>query len=678
MSVDEKDGLGESSRRVSGRGGRPFRNRPWGYEKGYRKEKATNRFGNERMAQHSYRSSFRDASECTTRNIGEELSSEIREQRGRGNVLRENTGIELRDCSSRHVGNRDGTFAARVSDEPAGNRYDGRGTFRSSNRWRNMPVSRGERYGNFRAEMNEQPVDRSNEAGVSSADDRKEAVCTTASGKEKARFKSKCSSGRESFGKVGSSHCVDEDCESCYRNELGGCSKDKCNAGREETVANDINKDGSYQSFTHCLKELVVTDHSDGIFAGKGSYENVGRDERAGGFKEMAVTHPDGPLNNCAEEQPYNTGGRQDGRRNDVVESVGNSDVPSVSNVILPCDQKAYSRTDKVQQPLMLEHPIEGTGSFNEACTDNETASNPTALPSEYGGEHLNRGLTEGELEATSSNGQERQAPGEQSIEGEVGSSSGNHSLEKPRVYPYKVPDEWFTAGFGDIQLQPDCMHAVQITSWLSPIEFHVVFLQCKPLLDALENQLQNFYSDSSECLPPEMLITGTPCCVRNHQSVWQRAKIEWKCQNMLVRLVDSGETMFSSLGGIKRLDDRFLDIPPFAVSCTVIGSNINDFYREILAAFGRDCTIGSYRQVIFFEKPVDGTLFVKLFNMQGCDLFLKHFGELMRKQEEAERQREEAKKRSNKKVNRLTGETSNPVLTDDDDFYDEDDNLMA
>ncbi|CDW60944.1 hypothetical protein TTRE_0000935201 [Trichuris trichiura] len=97
-------------------------------------------------------------------------------------------------------------------------------------------------------------------------------------------------------------------------------------------------------------------------------------------------------------------------------------------------------------------------------------------------------------------------------------------------------------------------------------------------------------------------------------------------------------------------------------------GSDRNTFYRAILDAFRRDCKVGKSRLVNFCDGLTDGILSVNLYNMDGCDLFLKHFGELFRKREQAERQRKEAAERRNVKLDRTTGTLIRlPDLSDED-----------
>ncbi|KFD48237.1 hypothetical protein M513_10880 [Trichuris suis] len=243
--------------------------------------------------------------------------------------------------------------------------------------------------------------------------------------------------------------------------------------------------------------------------------------------------------------------------------------------------------------------------------------------------------------------------------------------VEEADIEPYKQQDEFFTTGIAGVKLEPQVMHQVFIGDWFSPLEFHVVFAKCKPLLEALDAKLQAWYSDSSAGIPFGLVKKGTPCCAMNHKSVWKRAVVESGGRDTLIRFVDSGETRYCDSDKIKLLDKAFMELPPLAIRCQIIGSHRDIFYRVILDAFRLDCKAGKRRQVKFHDGLTDGILSVNLYNMDGCDLFLKHFGELFRKQQEAERQRKEAAERRNVKVDKTTGRViREPDLSDSDEDY--------
>ncbi|CDW60534.1 TUDOR domain containing protein [Trichuris trichiura] len=250
--------------------------------------------------------------------------------------------------------------------------------------------------------------------------------------------------------------------------------------------------------------------------------------------------------------------------------------------------------------------------------------------------------------------------------------------VEQAIIAPYRKQDEFFTTGLAGIQFEPEVMHQVYIGSWFSPLEFHVVFAKCKPLLEALEAKLQSWYSDSSEGIPFELVKKGTPCCAMNHKSIWKRAMVEGGSRCTFIRFVDSGETRYYDWDKIKLLDKAFMELPPLAIRCQIIGSDRNTFYRAILDAFRHDCKAGKRRQVKFCDRPIDGILSVNLYNLDGCDLFLKHFGELFRKREEAERQRKEAAMKRMVKVDRITGRVNREAdLSDEDYLCSEDEDIF-
>uniref|UniRef100_A0A5S6QNV4 Tudor domain-containing protein n=1 Tax=Trichuris muris TaxID=70415 RepID=A0A5S6QNV4_TRIMR len=188
-------------------------------------------------------------------------------------------------------------------------------------------------------------------------------------------------------------------------------------------------------------------------------------------------------------------------------------------------------------------------------------------------------------------------------------------------------------------------VYDVFIGCWISPVEFFVVFRYFEPKLDELQRKISDFYKDTEAPDDVSMIGEGTPCCVWTRNK-WRRAVVLMTCgikgKDFHVRLVDYGGMEYVRRENVRWLSELFIDMPPMAVECEMLGVNKNFLYRSALDAFARHCKRNKYFK-LSYVTPFENKLFVRLFDHEMNDLFFIHFGEMIYRAEQSERQRSES-----------------------------------
>ncbi|CDW57194.1 TUDOR domain containing protein, partial [Trichuris trichiura] len=233
---------------------------------------------------------------------------------------------------------------------------------------------------------------------------------------------------------------------------------------------------------------------------------------------------------------------RGDGRKARFNEVIFKPTESSGAKSGFPClfKKEVRASTNEAKEQIGTRPKENNSGKYRNArCASYESQWSPSwQVMSSSDDEYSDDTFTDGFYKSSSK--QEVTKPYEYK---QVEELSEGEIVEEKDIVPYKKQDQFFTTGIGGIKFEPEVMHQVYIGHWLSPLEFHIVFATCKPLLEALEAKLQSWYSDSSEGIPFELVKKGTPCCAMNHKSIWQRAVVEGGSRCTFIRFVDSGET---------------------------------------------------------------------------------------------------------------------------------------
>ncbi|KFD65994.1 hypothetical protein M514_03172 [Trichuris suis] len=196
-------------------------------------------------------------------------------------------------------------------------------------------------------------------------------------------------------------------------------------------------------------------------------------------------------------------------------------------------------------------------------------------------------------------------------------------------------------------RLKAGRVYEVAIGNWRSPKEFHVVFRRFEEALQELQQKLNEFYADSVAPADLSNVGVGAPCCVRAYKN-WHRAEVLWPCEtdggDFHVRFVDSGEMKYVPKEDVRLLATDFASLPPLAVECEMLGINRHCLTCSILNNFTRRCRRRSTFKLSFVAE-FENKLFVRLFDRDMNDLFFVYFGEVIKRAEQAERQRERLNK---------------------------------
>ncbi|CDW58935.1 BP28CT and TUDOR domain containing protein [Trichuris trichiura] len=216
------------------------------------------------------------------------------------------------------------------------------------------------------------------------------------------------------------------------------------------------------------------------------------------------------------------------------------------------------------------------------------------------------------------------------------------------------------------ISMDSSVVHDVIIGDWLSPLEFHVVFVNYYDRLRKLNRRLGRFYLTAHQTIVAEMFRKGMPCAVKVSNSKFRRAVTTGNASDeCAVLLVDSGESTYVKTQDIRQLLRHFAELPPLAVQCQLEGAHRDMLYGSIINQFYARCK-PMKRFKISIVGQLEDRLVVHLFDMEMNNLFDFYFGPLLRKNEMAKKQRDLAVARGQCKSDR--SKNSDSVDEDEDE----------